>query len=111
KEIAKELKVFVNYDNLIEKDRMLKNWKISVEADNAGKGSLGNDKRVTDIERTEKAINRGKEILKDEGIRTFEKYYPKLAERKFSRSEEHTSELQSRFDLVCRLLLEKKKIK
>src|SRR5699024_8109832 len=34
--------------------------------------------------------------------------------RKFSehiRSEEHTSELQSRFDLVCRLLLEKKKKK
>src|SRR5437868_12184995 len=27
------------------------------------------------------------------------------------RSEEHTSELQSRFDLVCRLLLEKKKIR
>src|SRR5699024_12836682 len=30
-----------------------------------------------------------------------------LLERR--RSEEHTSELQSRFDLVCRLLLEKKK--
>src|SRR5699024_5066035 len=29
-------------------------------------------------------------------------------ERLRSRSEEHTSELQSRFDLVCRLLLEKK---
>src|SRR5699024_11779814 len=28
---------------------------------------------------------------------------------KGKRSEEHTSELQSRFDLVCRLLLEKKK--
>src|SRR5699024_12108944 len=27
----------------------------------------------------------------------------------FARSEEHTSELQSRFDLVCRLLLEKKR--
>src|SRR5699024_12037948 len=27
----------------------------------------------------------------------------------FDRSEEHTSELQSRFDIVCRLLLEKKK--
>src|SRR5699024_12111861 len=27
------------------------------------------------------------------------------------RSEEHTSELQSRFDLVCRLLLDKNKIK
>src|SRR5690606_41124496 len=29
----------------------------------------------------------------------------------FSRSEEHTSELQSRENLVCRLLLEKKKAK
>src|SRR5438105_5899480 len=29
----------------------------------------------------------------------------------FKRSEEHTSELQSRVDLVCRLLLEKKKKK
>src|SRR5207249_7172374 len=28
---------------------------------------------------------------------------------RYHRSEEHTSELQSRFDLVCRLLLEKKK--
>src|SRR5699024_12387758 len=31
-----------------------------------------------------------------------------LARVKSRRSEEHTSELQSRFDLVCRLLLEKK---
>src|SRR5207249_10250341 len=31
-----------------------------------------------------------------------------LARRRRVRSEEHTSELQSRFDLVCRLLLEKK---
>src|SRR5206468_5730721 len=30
-------------------------------------------------------------------------------EGRVSRSEEHTSELQSRSDLVCRLLLEKKK--
>src|SRR5699024_12095406 len=32
-------------------------------------------------------------------------------EHRAGRSEEHTSELQSRFDLVCRLLLEKKKKK
>src|SRR5699024_12030595 len=31
------------------------------------------------------------------------------ARRREPRSEEHTSELQSRFDLVCRLLLENKK--
>src|SRR5206468_12772106 len=34
---------------------------------------------------------------------------PALAMIRFHRSEEHTSELQSRSDLVCRLLLEKKK--
>src|SRR5437868_14847915 len=34
-------------------------------------------------------------------------WYPPRRSR--TRSEEHTSELQSRFDLVCRLLLEKKK--
>src|SRR5690349_24879589 len=38
-----------------------------------------------------------------------EKIYHKISEQE--RSEEHTSELQSRRDLVCRLLLEKKKIK
>src|SRR5699024_12183464 len=32
----------------------------------------------------------------------------KFGEFAANRSEEHTSELQSRFDLVCRLLLEKK---
>src|SRR5438034_7025158 len=31
--------------------------------------------------------------------------------RRCARSEEHTSELQSHSDLVCRLLLEKKKLK
>src|SRR5699024_12580990 len=34
---------------------------------------------------------------------------PVLGQQRPGRSEEHTSELQSRFDLVCRLLLEKKK--
>src|SRR2546428_5124187 len=33
------------------------------------------------------------------------------ARSRWTRSEEHTSELQSRSDLVCRLLLEKKKKK
>src|SRR5438067_9306464 len=34
---------------------------------------------------------------------------PRRLSESLLRSEEHTSELQSRFDLVCRLLLEKKK--
>ena len=39
-----------------------------------------------------------------EQIEKYERYY-----RRYSRSEEHTSELQSLVNLVCRLLLEKKK--
>src|SRR2546430_7813982 len=35
---------------------------------------------------------------------------PRLDEAASARSEEHTSELQSQSNLVCRLLLEKKKI-
>src|SRR2546422_1109606 len=38
----------------------------------------------------------------DDAVLAFKDIYPK-------RSEEHTSELQSRLHLVCRLLLEKKK--
>src|SRR5207249_9411807 len=37
-----------------------------------------------------------------------EVFVQELRDRVALRSEEHTSELQSRFDLVCRLLLEKK---
>src|SRR5438105_14614168 len=38
--------------------------------------------------------------------------YDRWSPHKFvHRSEEHTSELQSRVDIVCRLLLEKKKLK
>src|SRR5256884_4109653 len=37
------------------------------------------------------------------------KRHPEFNYLKFRRSEEHTSELQSRLHLVCRLLLEKKK--
>src|SRR2546429_3782296 len=45
---------------------------------------------------------------------TFEKIYRKVSNLRLrnghdDRSEEHTSELQSRLHLVCRLLLEKKK--
>src|SRR2546429_2742905 len=36
--------------------------------------------------------------------------HPRAARHLVRRSEEHTSELQSRLHLVCRLLLEKKKI-
>src|SRR5699024_12039893 len=41
-------------------------------------------------------------------VPSFRRIFKKIGKQTV-RSEEHTSELQSRFDLVCRLLLEKKK--
>src|SRR5438094_6025893 len=41
------------------------------------------------------------------GSRAAEQTFPGM-DRETSRSEEHTSELQSPYDIVCRLLLEKK---
>src|SRR5699024_11298719 len=43
-------------------------------------------------------------------INTTPVYFENVLAYITARSEEHTSELQSRFELVCRLLLEKKKI-
>src|SRR5699024_12544383 len=47
--------------------------------------------------------------LEEENRGTFETERDHSIRAYHVRSEEHTSELQSRFDLVCRLLLEKKK--
>src|SRR5699024_12151797 len=55
---------------------------------------LGLKERLHDLSEEEKL-----ELLASDGM---------LIKRPMVRSEEHTSELQSRFDIVCRLLLEKK---
>src|SRR5699024_11932208 len=44
-------------------------------------------------------------------ICTFKRCVAGVVTQHYTRSEEHTSELQSRFDLVCRLLLEKKNMR
>src|SRR5699024_12053072 len=54
---------------------------------------------------TAQSIDKGKSVKKGDTLRV-ELEPPSEID---ARSEEHTSELQSRFDLVCRLLLEKKK--
>src|SRR2546428_9103404 len=62
------------------------------------------DDDVADLERHEhhQGVERvGQEVSAD--------HAPRPRPRNAGRSEEHTSELQSRSDLVCRLLLEKKK--
>src|SRR5699024_11715350 len=68
------------------------------------------------FEQIKKQLNRSVEVIKvidftDIAIHMKELMFIKVnnCSEEDLRSEEHTSELQSRFDLVCRLLLEKKK--
>src|SRR3989449_7373629 len=46
----------------------------------------------------------------EQTVQNVRKQFTSIPEFQTQRSEEHTSELQSRLHLVCRLLLEKKKI-
>ena len=48
-------------------------------------------------------------LISNYGDMSIEELGGSLLQRQSDRSEEHTSELQSRLHLVCRLLLEKKK--
>ena len=72
-------------------------WEIRLSKDRLSHGSLY---RLL----TEWEMGWG-ERLPSHAVRCVQDPYTKI----FSRSEEHTSELQSRTYLVCRLLLEKKK--
>src|SRR2546429_3579818 len=54
-------------------------------------------------------ISSGTKIVTDRVSPARVRHLPQVAPRRNLRSEEHTSELQSRLHLVCRLLLEKKK--
>src|SRR5579871_4888646 len=60
------------------------------------------------VRRLERLLRRGEANVTVVDPRGYMTYQPFLAEAAGG-SEEHTSELQSRRDLVCRLLLEKKK--
>src|SRR5206468_10117989 len=69
------------------------------------------------IQRTNMQLVTLHNILGEKGVITADEWNSAIAEVRaafavdLARSEEHTSELQSRSDLVCRLLLEKKKEK
>src|SRR5690606_41635657 len=65
----------------------------------------GDDHRAFTAWRTEESCELPVTRLPEEEV-----YSAILRQREVNRSEEHTSELQSRENLVCRLLLEKKKL-
>src|SRR5690606_37585111 len=91
---------YAELDALLEKVTEI-NSSIEVQVNEQGKRSFTQDCKFRDvllsIDQEQKSINDAiQPYLRDEQV------------KKSIRSEEHTSELQSRENLVCRLLLEKK---
>lgn len=79
-EIAKNLKIFVTYDNLIDKERMLHNWQNSLKYNAIINDTEISDKDIQAVTNTAENIEKGKEIFEKQSQRIFEKYYPDLAE-------------------------------
>src|SRR5690625_6990751 len=93
----KPVKVEINDQNINEATT-----KVEIQKLNRNTGKMEPYKKHAPIKITRKtAVFSHNFTTKDEGL-----YHMKVSA---GRSEEHTSELQSRGHLVCRLLLEKKK--
>jgi len=85
KSVAKNLKVYVNYENLVDKQRMVNNWKKSVELNSEINIDKDFSETFKKIEKTQDNINLGNDILENQSIRIYEKYYPELNKnQKFS---------------------------
>src|SRR5699024_12147161 len=79
----------------------------SVSEGSEGEGGSGDGEVTIDVYQFKVEFREQFEEL----IAQYEEENPDVNINVETRSEEHTSELQSRFDLVCRLLLEKEKKK
>jgi len=78
KSVAKNLKVYINYENLVDKQRMVNNWKKSVELNSEIKVDEDFADTFDKITETQENIDLGKDILENQSIRIYEKYYPEL---------------------------------
>lgn len=85
KKIAKNLKVYVDYDNLIDKERMVKNWQRTEKINKLIQPEKFDPSILDKIEFAKENVDRGKKILEKQYLRIFEKYYPELSDKKFSR--------------------------
>src|SRR5256885_3570196 len=81
-------------------------FRSGVAPDGKSGFSAGEDNNLRFWQATDQGKNLGKQIKASGG---HGKAIFKIAQHAGKRSEEHTSELQSPCNLVCRLLLEKKK--
>lgn len=84
KRLAKDLKIYINYDNLVDKERMVNNWKNAEKVNQLIKPGSFDETIFDKINETQDNVQRGKDILTKESIRIFERHYPTFKNAKFS---------------------------
>src|SRR5699024_12011159 len=93
--------------NRIGREEAMRIDKLKAELSKAREKAAEWQARAKEIERQITELENTEILQMVRGVAASPEELRELLDR--IRSEEHTSELQSRFDLVCRLLLEKKK--
>src|SRR5690606_34497388 len=110
--IARKREVFVSEALMVGSAKDRKAVLIEMSPENFGVFEVANNELVcTNHFRSEAYANdenNKQHILESHSQYRFDRMEEILSEQPKMRSEEHTSELQSRENLVCRLLLEKK---
>lgn len=81
KKVAKDLRIYVNYENLLDKERMLNNWEKSVEKNQIIKPDENYSETLKQIKKSKDNLEVGKEVLDKQFVRIYEKYYPELNEK------------------------------
>ena len=80
KHVAKNLKVFVNYDNLIDKQRMVNNWERATKLNSQIQPEKDFEDTFNKISEAKESLAIGKDVLEKQFTRVYEKNYPELNE-------------------------------
>src|SRR5699024_12750706 len=78
--LVKSLGVYINFDNLLDKTRMVNNWNSKIVFNQMIKPDEDFSDVLSKIDDTKENIKEASDILKNQHIRIFEKYYPEINE-------------------------------
>src|SRR5699024_1917127 len=78
KKVAKDLRIYVNYENLLDKERMLNNWEKSVETNQIIKPDENYSETLKQIEKSKDNVKVSKDVLEKKLVGINEKYYHEL---------------------------------
>lgn len=76
--LVKSLGVYVNFENLLDKTRMVNNWNNKIKFNQIIKPDEDFSEVLGKIDETKDSIHEASNIIKNQHLRVFEKYYPEI---------------------------------